>query len=53
MIAESETTKGMALRLGISTKTVEGHRIQLMRRLKIFDTAGLTRESIKTGLVKL
>jgi DNA-binding CsgD family transcriptional regulator len=53
MIASSVTTKSMAEKLGCSPKTVEYHRVQLMHRLGIFDVAGLTREAIKRGLVKL
>ena len=52
-LAMSETTKGIALKLGISAKTVEYHRAKLMARLHIFDIAGLTREAIKIGLITL
>jgi DNA-binding CsgD family transcriptional regulator len=37
--------------LGISVKTVEAHRLQLMRRLKIDNVPGLVRFAIRTGLV--
>jgi DNA-binding NarL/FixJ family response regulator len=53
MIAESHTTKHIALKLDISVKTVESHRAQLMERLNIHDVAGLVRYAIKTGLVKI
>jgi DNA-binding CsgD family transcriptional regulator len=50
-IAEGETTKEIAALLGISVKTVEAHRLQLMRRLKIDNVPGLVRFAIRTGLV--
>ncbi|WP_406696300.1 response regulator transcription factor [Singulisphaera sp. Ch08] len=51
LLAEGQTTKGIARRLGISDKTVEAHRAQLMERLGIHDLAGLVRYAIRTGLV--
>jgi DNA-binding NarL/FixJ family response regulator len=51
LIAEGKTTKEIALTLGLSAKTVEYHRMQLMRRLNIFDIPGLVRFAVRTGLV--
>jgi DNA-binding NarL/FixJ family response regulator len=51
LIAEGHTTQEIAYRLGISVKTVEKHRAQLMERLSIHDVAGLVRYAIRTGLV--
>jgi DNA-binding NarL/FixJ family response regulator len=51
LIAESLGTKEIAFRLGVSTKTVETHRKQLMERLNIHDVAGLVRFAIRTGVV--
>ena len=51
LIAEGETTKGIALILKLSPKTVEYHRMQLMHRLNIFDIPGLVRLAVRTGLV--
>lgn len=53
MIANSFNTKAMASELNISSKTVENHRVKLMRKLGIFDTAGLTREAIRQGVIDL
>jgi DNA-binding NarL/FixJ family response regulator len=53
LIAEGKTVKQVALELGISVKTVETHRSQLMDRLNIHDVAGLVRYAIKMGLVKI
>lgn len=50
-IAEGQNTKEIAALLGISAKTVEAHRLQLMRRLKIDNVAGLVRFAIRHGLV--
>jgi DNA-binding NarL/FixJ family response regulator len=51
LIAEGQTTKGIARRLAISVKTVEAHRAQLMERLGIRDVAGLVRYAIRIGLI--
>jgi DNA-binding NarL/FixJ family response regulator len=50
LIARGQTTKAIANRLGISVKTVEAHRSQVMDRLHIYDVAGLVRYSIRVGL---
>jgi len=49
-IAEGETTKEIAWRLELSTKTVESHRSRLMHKLDIHDTATLVRYAIRRGL---
>jgi len=51
LIAEGKSTKEIAAVLGVSVKTVETHRTQLMNRLDIHDIAGLVRYAIRTGLV--
>ena len=51
LIAEGHSTKEMARKLGISVKTIEMHRAQLMAELDIHDVAGLVRYAIRTGLV--
>jgi DNA-binding NarL/FixJ family response regulator len=51
LIAEGNTTQEVATRIGISVKTVETHRAQLMARLDIHETAGLVRYAIRMGLV--
>jgi DNA-binding NarL/FixJ family response regulator len=52
LIAEEKTTKTIARLLGVSVKTVETHRAQLMDRLDIHDVAGLVRHAIRIGLVE-
>jgi two-component system response regulator NreC len=49
-IAEGETTKEIAWRLGLSAKTVESHRSRLMRKLDIHETATLVRYAVRRGL---
>lgn len=51
LIAEGQTTKGIALVLKVSPKTVEYHRAQLMDRLKIHDIPGLVRFALRAGLI--
>lgn len=51
LIALGRTTKQIAQELGISVKTVETHRAQLMERLSIRDVAGLVRYAILVGLI--
>jgi len=51
LIAEGHTTKEIAKELGISVKTAEAYRSELMKELDIHDIASLTRYAIRTGLV--
>jgi DNA-binding NarL/FixJ family response regulator len=51
LIAEGHTMAGIGQVLGISQKTVETHRMALMKRLDIQDVAGLVRYAIRVGLV--
>jgi len=50
MIADGHTSQAIAGTLGISVKTVETHRAQIMERLDIHDIAGLVRYAIHMGL---
>ena len=52
LIANGLGNKQIAAELGISIKTVEKHRQQVMNKLNIHDIAGLTRFAISTGMVK-
>ncbi len=51
LVAEGRSTKEIARKLGVSIKTVETHRTELMRRLDIHDVAGLVRYAVRRGLV--
>jgi DNA-binding NarL/FixJ family response regulator len=52
LVAEGKTTKEIASLLGISVKTAESHRSNLMEKLNIHDTAGLVRYAIRIGLIE-
>lgn len=51
LIAEGHTNQQMATSLGLSIKTIETHRAQLMDRLNIRDVAGLVRYAVRAGLI--
>lgn len=51
LIAIGYTTKEIALALDISIKTVETHRAQVMKELRVHDITGLVRYAIRVGLV--
>ncbi|MBC7821170.1 MAG: response regulator transcription factor [Planctomycetaceae bacterium] len=51
LIVEGNSTKLIASKLGISAKTVESHRADLMTALSIHDVAGLTRYAIRMGMI--
>lgn len=53
LLAQGNSNGHIASRLGISIKTVETHRQQLMTRLSIFEVAGLVRYAIRHGLVDI
>ena len=51
-IAEGKSTREVAHLLGVSVKTVETHRAQIMDRLDIHNVAGLVRYALSTKLVE-
>lgn len=52
LIAEGKTTKEIAADLGISTKTAESHRTNIIEKLDIHDVAGLVRYAMRDGLIQ-
>ena len=52
LVAESYSTKEIAAKLGISVKTVDNHRTNLMRKLNLHDVASLTRYALEIGLIE-
>jgi DNA-binding NarL/FixJ family response regulator len=51
LIAEGNNAKEIAFLLRVSAKTVEAHRTELMRRLRIDDIPNLVRCAMRAGLV--
>lgn len=53
LIAEGFANKQIAAELGLSVKTVEKHRQQVMHKLRIHDIAGLVRHAAEKGIIEL
>lgn len=52
LMAEGKTTKQAGLTLHISPKTVEAHRLNIMKKLEIDNIAQLTKYAIQQGLTQ-
>lgn len=52
LVAEGNANKQVAVELGISAKTVEKHRHNIMEKLQLYHTAGLTRYAITKGIIE-
>jgi DNA-binding NarL/FixJ family response regulator len=52
LVAEGNSTKEIGSKLGISPKTVDNHRTNLMRKLNIHDVASLTRHALELGILE-
>jgi DNA-binding NarL/FixJ family response regulator len=50
-LAGGESNRVIAMRWDISTKTVDTHRLNLLRKLQLRNNADLTRFAIRVGLV--
>jgi len=53
LIAEGQSNKEIANKLGIGVRTIETHRERIMRRLDIHSVAGLTKFAIAHGMISL
>lgn len=51
LVAQGLTNREVAKHLGISVRTVEVHRFNLMRRLKVRNVAQLLRQALIQGLL--
>jgi len=52
LIAEGNTNKQVANKLGISLKTVETHRASIMRKLNLLSSAALVRYAVRNNIVQ-
>lgn len=53
LVARGKSTREIAAGLGLSIKTVESHRAHIMKRLQIFDVAGLVLHAVREGVISL
>jgi DNA-binding NarL/FixJ family response regulator len=53
LLAEGWPAKQIALKIQVSIKTIETHRMNIMKKLDIHNIAGLTKYSIKEGIISL
>jgi DNA-binding NarL/FixJ family response regulator len=51
LLCEGNSNKETALRLSISVKTVEAHRLNIMRKLRLTSLSHLVRYAIREGIV--
>jgi DNA-binding NarL/FixJ family response regulator len=51
LVSDGHRTRDVANQLGLSVKTVESHRSEIMRRLHIHDVVSLVRYAIRVGLI--
>ncbi len=51
LISRGASTRAIASGLGLSVKTVEAHRSQIMKRLEIHDVPGLVLYAVREGII--
>ena len=52
LLAEGKSNKEVADRLSISTRTAEGHRAEIMKRLKLGSLADLIRYAVRNSIIQ-
>jgi DNA-binding NarL/FixJ family response regulator len=53
LVAEGNTNQAIAVALGLSRKTVESHRANIMRKLEVHDVTDLVKCALRMGLITL
>jgi DNA-binding NarL/FixJ family response regulator len=53
LLSEGHPTKQIAGMLSLSAKTIETHRLRIMRKLKLYSVAELTKYAIRNGLTRV
>lgn len=53
LVAKGQTNQGIAERLGLSRKTVDVHRTNLMRKLGLHDVTEVVKYALRAGLITL
>lgn len=53
LVAEGKSSKQIARTLGVSIKTIESHRHQIMHKLRLHSIAELTKYAVRRGLTTL
>jgi DNA-binding NarL/FixJ family response regulator len=51
LVAEGHSTKQVADKLGIGTRTVESHRINMLKKMKVSNTAELVKKAIELKII--
>ncbi len=51
LVAEGKSNKEVAAELGISVKTAETHRANIMRKLDLHSTSELVRYAVRNGII--
>lgn len=51
LVAQGSRTRDIADRLGLSIKTIESHRGEIMKRLRLHDLVSVVRYAMRVGLV--
>lgn len=52
LLAEAKTSKEVARKLGVSAKTIEAHRANVMRKLNLHSVAELVRFAVRNNIVQ-
>jgi len=50
LIADGKNSKEIGFHFGVSVKTIEAHRMNIMKKLNLYSVAGLTKYALREGL---